>query len=52
MTHSTYSPEQLEAAGISDGLVRLAIGLEDPEDIIADLDKALAAAGRIAGHAA
>lgn len=43
MTHSTYSDEERAVAGISDGLVRLSIGLEDPEDIISDLDRALAA---------
>lgn len=43
MTHATVPPEQRRAAGITDGLVRLAVGLEDPEDIIADLDRALAA---------
>lgn len=42
MTHSTYSPEELKAAGISDGLVRLSVGLENVEDIIADLDQAFA----------
>ncbi|EEX48309.1 MULTISPECIES: methionine gamma-lyase [Jonquetella] len=42
MTHSPYSPEERHAAGITDGLVRLSVGLEDPEDIIADLDAALA----------
>ena len=36
MTHSTYNAEELKAAGISEGLVRISIGLEDPEDIIAD----------------
>ena len=41
MTHSTYTPEELKAAGISEGLVRLSVGLEDPEDIIADLKQAL-----------
>ncbi|WP_406648169.1 methionine gamma-lyase [Aliisedimentitalea scapharcae] len=41
MTHSTYSPEERSAHGISDGLVRLSIGLEDPEDILDDLDQAL-----------
>jgi methionine-gamma-lyase len=44
MTHSSYSPAELEAAGISQGLVRLSVGLEDPEDLIADLDQALRAA--------
>lgn len=41
MTHSPYSPEEREAAGISDALVRLSIGLENPEDIIDDLNTAL-----------
>lgn len=42
MTHSPYTCEERMEAGISDGLVRLAVGLEDVEDIIADLDQALA----------
>lgn len=41
MTHSTYTPEELAASGISEGLVRLSVGLEDAQDIIADLDQAL-----------
>lgn len=41
MTHSPYSKEEREMAGISDGLIRIAIGLENVEDIIADLDNAL-----------
>ena len=41
MTHSPYMPEEREACGISDGLVRLSIGLEDVEDIIEDLRMAL-----------
>lgn len=41
MTHWSVPPEQRAAAGITDGLVRLSVGLEDPEDIIADLDQAL-----------
>ena len=41
MTHSTYTPEELKMAGISEGLVRLSVGLENVEDIIADLDQAL-----------
>lgn len=40
-THSTVPAEARRAAGITDGLVRLSVGLEDPEDIIADLDQAL-----------
>jgi cystathionine beta-lyase/cystathionine gamma-synthase len=41
MTHGDVPPQQRAAAGISDGLVRLSVGLENPEDIIADLDQAL-----------
>lgn len=41
MTHSKLSKEAKISAGISDGLIRLAIGIEDVEDIIADLDQAL-----------
>lgn len=42
MTHSTYSAEERLACGISDGMVRLSVGLEDAPDIIADLAQALA----------
>lgn len=41
MTHSTYTAEELASAGISEGLVRISVGLEDPEDIIADLKSVL-----------
>lgn len=41
MTHSPVPREERLKAGITDGLVRLSVGLEDPEDIIADLDQAL-----------
>lgn len=41
MTHSTYSGEERIEHGISDGLVRLSVGLEDAEDILADLADAL-----------
>ncbi|TMO42904.1 MULTISPECIES: methionine gamma-lyase [unclassified Pseudoalteromonas] len=40
MTHSPYSPEERAAAGISDGLIRLSVGLEDVNDIINDLKTA------------
>ena len=40
MTHSTYTAEELKASGISEGLVRISVGLEDPEDIIADFKAA------------
>lgn len=42
MTHSPYSPEERLASDITDGLIRLSVGLEDADDIIADLDQALA----------
>jgi methionine-gamma-lyase len=41
MTHSTYSPEDLEAAGIGESLVRISVGLENVDDIVADLKQAL-----------
>lgn len=41
MTHSPYTPEERAEAGISEGLVRLSIGLEHADDIIADLKQAL-----------
>ncbi len=43
-THSQLTPEELEAAGVPEDLVRLSIGIEHVEDLIADLDQALAAA--------
>ncbi|MBG3013511.1 methionine gamma-lyase [Proteus faecis] len=42
MTHATYSAEERQRHGISDGLIRLSIGLEDVDDLIADLEQALA----------
>ncbi|MCR5374569.1 MAG: methionine gamma-lyase [Lachnospiraceae bacterium] len=42
MTHSTYSPEELKAADIDEGLVRISVGLENIEDIIADFKQAFA----------
>ena len=41
MTHSTYSEEELAASGIAAGLIRLSVGLENADDIIADLKQAL-----------
>jgi O-succinylhomoserine sulfhydrylase len=43
-THSRMTPEQRAAAGIGDGLVRIAVGLEDLRDLRADLQRGLAAA--------
>ncbi len=41
MTHSTYSAEDLQKAGIAEGLVRLSVELEHTDDIIADLKQAI-----------
>ncbi len=43
-THSQLTPEEQETTGVSGDYVRLAIGLEDIEDIKADIDQALRAA--------
>jgi len=40
-THWPMSPEEREAAGIFDGLIRFSVGLEAAEDIIADLERGL-----------
>lgn len=45
MTHSMFTKEEIEAAGFSDRLIRLSVGLEDPGDIIADLQQAFEAIG-------
>jgi len=45
-THGQLTPEQLVTAGISEDLVRLSVGLEDPDDIIDDLERALKASQR------
>jgi cystathionine beta-lyase/cystathionine gamma-synthase len=41
MTHAAVPPEQRLATGITDGLIRLSVGLENPDDVIADLNRAL-----------
>ncbi len=41
-THQRFTPEVRAAMGVSDGLIRLSIGLEHPDDLIADLEQALA----------
>ncbi len=41
ITHEHLTQEERDIAGIDDGLIRLSVGLEDPKDIIADLDQAL-----------
>ena len=45
-THHRMGADALEKAGISEGLIRLSVGLEDTKDLIADLKKGLRAAGR------
>jgi len=47
MTHADVPADQRRAAGIDDGLVRLSVGLENPEDIIADLARALICAREV-----
>lgn len=42
MTHSPYTAEELAEAGIPEGLIRLAVGLEEGEELIADLKQAFA----------
>jgi O-acetylhomoserine (thiol)-lyase len=41
-THRQMSDEELVAAGVAPDLIRLSVGLEDPDDLIADLEQALA----------
>jgi len=41
MTHASMPQEVRDRVGITEGLVRLSVGIEDVEDIIADLDQAL-----------
>ena len=43
MTHTMIPKEIREAAGITDGMIRMSVGLEDPDDIIADLEAGFAA---------
>ena len=43
MTHASVEPEVRKQVGISDGLIRLSVGLEDVRDLIDDLEQALAA---------
>lgn len=44
MSHASYDPQVRRANGISDGLIRLSVGLEHADDLIEDLDRALSAA--------
>ena len=44
MTHSTYTPDQRRAHLIGEGLIRISAGLEDADDLLADVAQALASA--------
>ena len=46
MTHASVAPDVRDRLGITDGLVRISVGIEDTDDIIADLDQALAKIGK------
>ena len=48
MTHASMAPEARVVAGISDSLLRLSVGIEDGDDLLADLDAALARASAVA----
>ncbi len=41
MTHKSIPAEKRKAAGVSDSLIRLSVGLEDAEDLVQDIDEAL-----------
>jgi cystathionine beta-lyase/cystathionine gamma-synthase len=43
MTHAALGEKGRKAIGITDGMVRISVGIEDVEDIVDDLDRALAA---------
>ena len=44
-THANMGPEARHAMGVAEGMLRLNVGLEDPRDLIDDLDQALSMAG-------
>ena len=44
MTHASIPKEVREKTGVTDGLIRLSVGVEDATDLLTDLDQALAAA--------
>ncbi len=52
MTHAAIPAEVRHAAGLADGLVRLSVGIEHEADLVADVDRALAAAAKAAGQPA
>jgi cystathionine beta-lyase/cystathionine gamma-synthase len=46
MTHASLTPQERARLGIGEGLLRLSVGIEDPDDLIEDLDQALRATTR------
>jgi O-succinylhomoserine sulfhydrylase len=44
-THHSVAPEKRAEMGVGEGMLRLNVGLEDPQDLIEDLDRALTAVG-------
>jgi cystathionine gamma-lyase len=48
MTHAAYTPEERRALGVTDGLLRLSVGLEDVGDLLEDIDRAFEAARAVA----
>jgi len=50
-THSQLSPQEQKASGVTDGYVRLSVGIEHVDDILADLDRGLSASREIAAAA-
>jgi cystathionine beta-lyase/cystathionine gamma-synthase len=41
MTHASIPKEERKKAGLDDGLIRLSVGVEDPDDLLRDMDRAL-----------
>ncbi|MEO0652330.1 MAG: PLP-dependent aspartate aminotransferase family protein, partial [Planctomycetota bacterium] len=52
MTHAAIPAEERRAAGLQDGLVRLSVGIEHPDDLIEDIERGLAAARAVTPGAA
>ncbi len=46
MTHADIPPEEQAAVGLTPSLVRLSVGIESPDDLVADIAQALRKAGR------
>jgi len=42
--HQQLTDEERAAAGVTDDMIRLSVGVEDPDDVVADLDRAIASA--------